>query len=459
VLFTPAANYNGPASFTYTVQDNGTTNGSADPKTSTATASFAVTPVNDSPVARPDTALVLEGDIVTGNVIAGTGSGAADTDIDGDPLTVLGVSFPETGASVGPGTALAGEFGTLMLNADGSFSYTGKSSSDLVEGETGTDQFAYTIIDSWGLTSTTTLTVSVLGRNVVITNGSGDLFGSRGDDDITGNEGVNRIRGFGGNDELDGAGGSDQLWGDEGNDSMFGQSGNDDLVGADGDDTLRLGDGSDRGWGGNGNDSIFGEDGDDSLMGMDGDDTLDGGGGDDLVYGQEGNDTLILGDGNDWGVGGDGNDTINAGDGQDVVLGGSGDDTMRGDAGDDQMWGEAGDDTFFGGTGNDQYAGGTGNDTLNFDEGVETSWGGVDNDAFVFTLGLASGDVVQDFSGNGAADGDRFIFHGYGTAAEGASFTQVDATHWQIQSADGLATEVITLGNAASVHASDVLFV
>ena len=31
VIFTPTANYNGPASFTYTVSDNGTTNGAADP--------------------------------------------------------------------------------------------------------------------------------------------------------------------------------------------------------------------------------------------------------------------------------------------------------------------------------------------------------------------------------------------------------------------------------------------
>lgn len=42
ILFTPTPNYNGPASFTYTVQDNGTTNGLADPKTATATASFSV---------------------------------------------------------------------------------------------------------------------------------------------------------------------------------------------------------------------------------------------------------------------------------------------------------------------------------------------------------------------------------------------------------------------------------
>jgi hypothetical protein len=49
VLFTPAPDFNGPASFEYTVQDNGTTNGAADPQTGTATVSFTVTPVNDAP--------------------------------------------------------------------------------------------------------------------------------------------------------------------------------------------------------------------------------------------------------------------------------------------------------------------------------------------------------------------------------------------------------------------------
>jgi hypothetical protein len=50
VVFTPTANYFGPASFDYTVEDNGTTNGAADPRTSAAaTASFDITAVADAP--------------------------------------------------------------------------------------------------------------------------------------------------------------------------------------------------------------------------------------------------------------------------------------------------------------------------------------------------------------------------------------------------------------------------
>ena len=48
------ANFNGEASFDYTVTDNGTTNGVADPKTATAHVSFTVTEVNDAVTANDD---------------------------------------------------------------------------------------------------------------------------------------------------------------------------------------------------------------------------------------------------------------------------------------------------------------------------------------------------------------------------------------------------------------------
>ena len=56
VVFTPTADFNGVASFDYTVQDNGTTNGAADPLTSAAAGhvTFNVTAVNDAPVTVAD---------------------------------------------------------------------------------------------------------------------------------------------------------------------------------------------------------------------------------------------------------------------------------------------------------------------------------------------------------------------------------------------------------------------
>ncbi len=47
--FTPASDYNGPVELTYTITDDGTTDGALDPKSVNGTASFNVTEVNDAP--------------------------------------------------------------------------------------------------------------------------------------------------------------------------------------------------------------------------------------------------------------------------------------------------------------------------------------------------------------------------------------------------------------------------
>jgi hypothetical protein len=74
----------------------------------------------------------------------------------------------------------------------------------------------------------------------------------------------------------------------------------------------------------------------------------------------------------------------------------------------------------------------------------------------VFRRGEASSDTVIDFDGLGGAAGDRFEFQGYGP---GATFFRLDATHWMINSGDGLVHETITLRNGADVHWSDFAFI
>ena len=54
-MFTPAADFNGTASFDYTVQDNGTTNGAADPKTDIGHASASPSPRSTTRRWRPTT--------------------------------------------------------------------------------------------------------------------------------------------------------------------------------------------------------------------------------------------------------------------------------------------------------------------------------------------------------------------------------------------------------------------
>jgi Domain of unknown function (DUF4347)/RTX calcium-binding nonapeptide repeat (4 copies) len=123
---------------------------------------------------------------------------------------------------------------------------------------------------------------------------------------------------------------------------------------------------------------------------------------------------------------------------------------LTGDAGGSTIvWSSAADISLDGGGGNDTLAGGAGNDTLA---------GGAGDDRFVLARGDADGDVILDFSGVDAGGADILQFTGYGTAAEGSTFTQIDATTWSINAADGLTSDIITISNAANIDPGDVMF-
>ena len=81
--------------------------------------------------------------------------------------------------------------------------------------------------------------------------------------------------------------------------------------------------------------------------------------------------------------------------------------------------------------------------------------GNAGNDAFMFQRGEADGDIIVDFAGNGASAGDVLLFVGYGP---GATFTQNDATQWQVNYDGGSSHEVIVFLNGASVDTNDVVF-
>jgi CSLREA domain-containing protein len=105
VLFTPAADFYGTASFDYTIEDDGTTNGAPDPKTSTAaaTASFTVTEVNDAPTAVNDTLSNVAEDsgqraVAFSTLTANDNKGPANE--SGQTLIVTTVSNPVGGTVV-----------------------------------------------------------------------------------------------------------------------------------------------------------------------------------------------------------------------------------------------------------------------------------------------------------------------------------------------------------------------
>ena len=133
--FTPAADFNGPASFVYQITD-------ADGDTTTATVDIAVNPVNDTPVANNDVYAALED---TPLVFGAPGVLANDAGVGDGPLT-LSVVGPVTGGSV-------------VLNNDGSFTFTPTTNF------TGTASFVYQVQDADGETSTATVDITVSAVN------------------------------------------------------------------------------------------------------------------------------------------------------------------------------------------------------------------------------------------------------------------------------------------------------
>src|SRR5437868_77491 len=122
---------------------------------------------NHAPVAVADTASVKEDtntlaqpNPASGNVLAN------DTDLDsGDTHSVTAVN----GSAANVGANVAGTYGTLHLNADGSYTYTLNNALSnvqaLAEGQQVTELFTYTNSDNHGGSSSSTLTITVTGTN------------------------------------------------------------------------------------------------------------------------------------------------------------------------------------------------------------------------------------------------------------------------------------------------------
>jgi hypothetical protein len=217
-----------------------------------------IVPDNTPPVAVNDNYGVIGGATLT---VPTPGVLANDTDADHDPLTAQLVTGPSSG--------------TLVLNANGSFTY--------VPGEdtVGVVTFTYQAFDGTDRSNVATVRITVtagcegIRATLVGTPGDDRLVGTSGIDVIVGRGGADDINGRSGNDRICGGSGDDELNGDPGNDRLHGDSGADDLKADDGDDVA------------------YGEAGADRLRGDDGKDTLFGGSGNDIVEGDDDNDRLF----------------------------------------------------------------------------------------------------------------------------------------------------------------------
>ena len=125
--YTPAANFNGTDTVDYTVTDGSLTD--------VGTLTITVAAVNDPPLAVDNAVSGNEDTVITDNLLAN------DTDIEADALTANLLNGPA--------------HGHLMLNADGSFSYTPDADWN------GTDSFTYTVNDGALNSNVATVTITV----------------------------------------------------------------------------------------------------------------------------------------------------------------------------------------------------------------------------------------------------------------------------------------------------------
>ncbi|MBV7266499.1 DUF5801 repeats-in-toxin domain-containing protein [Erythrobacter ani] len=159
----------GEVTFTYTLSDN-TTDAVSDVFQVTAIdtnddageATLTINITDDGPIAADDFNIVPAGthDPITGDVLVNDVSGA-DGYAENGPVQ----GFSNANGTAEPGETLQGEYGTLTLNADGSYTYVRDfNTPGGVE-----DSFEYTIVDQDGSTSTATLLIEIGDAPGVIT--------------------------------------------------------------------------------------------------------------------------------------------------------------------------------------------------------------------------------------------------------------------------------------------------
>ncbi|NUJ56134.1 retention module-containing protein, partial [Cobetia marina] len=120
--------------------------------------------LDTAPTAKPDERDIDEDatDELTGNVIDGAND---NEDVLGADAPFMVCKLDDTGIADGGSATVTGDYGTLTLNSDGSYTYvldTTKTQS-LAEGEPAEDVFTYVLEDSDGDYSSTTLTINITG--------------------------------------------------------------------------------------------------------------------------------------------------------------------------------------------------------------------------------------------------------------------------------------------------------
>ena len=375
---------------------------------------------------------------LSGNVEVLIGRGSADLQINGNGLA--NTVFGNSGNNVIDG----GGGADVMLGGLGDDSYVVDNVLDEVRENPGEGRDAIY----------TTINYATPGNvEVLIAQGAADL-------QINGNGLANTVFGNSGSNIIDGGAGADIMLGGLGDDSYVVDNVLDQVIESPGEGRDAVYTTVNYTLSGN-VEVLIGQGGADlqingnglanTVFGNGGSNVIDGGAGADIMLGGLGDDSYVVDNVLDQVI-------ENPGEGRDAIyttvnytLSGNVEVLIAQGAADLQVNGNGLANTVFGNSGNNVIDGGAGADIL---------IGAAGNDTFVFRSNEANNDTVLDFTGNGAAAGDSFTFMGFGTAAQGATFTQVGATdQWQIHSGLDGHNEIITLNNNPLVHASDFLFV
>jgi Ca2+-binding RTX toxin-like protein len=360
------------------------------------------------------------------------------------------------------GSADLAGYGNASLNFiqgnTGNNAIDGGAGGDTMQGGLGSD--AYFVDDSFdqiienvaeGFDAVYTNATYALGANLenLYLQGSGDISGY-------GNSLANFIQGNIGNNVLDGGSGADALIGGTGNDAYFVDNAGDAV-------TENLGEGTDSVYAtasyvlaanvenfylqGSSDISATGNSLANFIQGNTGNNVLDGGGGADAMIGGIGNDAYFVDSAGDA-------VTENLGEGFDATYA-SISHTIAANVEALYLQGSAN----LNATGNSManfIQGNSGDNGINGMGGADVLVGNGGNDIFAFNAGEANGDTINDFAGNGAGLGDMLQFSGYGV---GATFTNIDATRWQVNYNAGADHDIITFANAAAIDPSDYSFI
>lgn len=321
VVFTPAPNFNGDATISYTVED-------PDGNQSSAEVAVTITPVEDAPVTVGDTASTDEDTPVTIDPLAN------DSDSDGQPLAISGTPTSPNG--------------TVTVNPDGTIEFTPDPDFN------GPTTIDYIAVDPDGNETPGQITVDVAAVNdapVVVDDRAETDFGTPVTIDVLGNDSdaendpltiteatvpieqgtvavvdgqllFTPAPGFEGEATISYTVTDGELTGTAQAVVTVGDNPADGVVdGAEEGEVMAPGYVDPQG------DEIDGADGlDDIIEAKGGDDDVDAGLGDDVVSGGTGNDTIN---------GNVGNDTLSGDEGDDLLIGGAGADEMSGGLGDD----------------------------------------------------------------------------------------------------------------------------